>query len=83
MGDLVPFPAGRVDPATIQAWATTSDQLPPGPDVPPRFAIWQGTGKPAFVQAHPDHRDPPGTIRWVVVQPDGKCVPPGGRILGR
>lgn len=83
MGDLVPFPAGRVDRDHVHDWATTPQHLPPGTDITPRYAIWQGPDKPAFVQAHPDPRDPPGTIRWIVVQPDGRCVPPGGRILGR
>jgi hypothetical protein len=32
-----------------------------------------------WVQAEPDHRDPPGTIRWIVIQPNGQRVPAGAR----
>ena len=34
-----------------------------------------------FLQAAPDHRDPPGTIRWIVVQPDGTRIPAGVRSI--
>lgn len=36
-----------------------------------------------YVQAAPHPYDPPGTIRWVVVQPDGSNVPEGARKAGR
>jgi hypothetical protein len=32
-----------------------------------------------WVQAEPDHRDPPGTIRWIIIQPNGQRVPAGAR----
>jgi hypothetical protein len=32
-----------------------------------------------WVQAEPDHRDPPGTIRWIIIQPNGQRVPGGAR----
>jgi hypothetical protein len=32
-----------------------------------------------WVEAEPDHRDPPGTIRWIVIQPNGQRVPAGAR----
>lgn len=35
-----------------------------------------------FVQAVPDHRDPPSTVRWVVIQPDGTRTPRGARLAG-
>lgn len=36
-------------------------------------------GKPVHHVAAPDHRDPPGTVRYVVEQPDGSRIPAGGR----
>lgn len=30
-----------------------------------------------FIQSVPDPRDPPGTIRWIAVQPDGRRIPEG------
>lgn len=32
-----------------------------------------------FLEAAPDPRDPPGTIRWIIVQPDGQRIPAGAR----
>lgn len=32
-----------------------------------------------YIEAAPDHRDPPGTIRWIIVQPDGQRIPAGAR----
>lgn len=35
-----------------------------------------------FVEAHPDPRDPAGTVRYIVIQPDGSRIPAGARIAG-
>lgn len=35
-----------------------------------------------FVEAVPDHRDPPGTVRFVVIQPDEERRPKGARVAG-
>jgi len=34
-----------------------------------------------WLQAAPHPHDPPGTVRWIVVQPDGRRIPPGARAV--
>jgi len=53
---------------------------PPDPSqLAPAPTSFAGYGGLRFIQAHPDHRDPPGTIRWCVQQPDGRIRPVGAR----
>lgn len=83
MGDVLDFPRRLVNRDQLREWAEQQQPLPPGThDVPPRFSVWQGPDKAAFVQAAPDPQDPPGTIRWVAIQPDGTRQPRGARIAG-
>lgn len=77
-----PFPRRLVDRRELAAEAAIPPPLPEGDAVPPRPVVWQGPDKPAFVQGHPEHDDPPGTIRWVAIQPDGKRVPATARLAG-
>jgi len=34
-----------------------------------------------YVQAAPDHRDPVGTVRYVVIHPNGHRIPTNGRTV--
>lgn len=35
-----------------------------------------------YIEAAPDHRDPPGTIRYVVIHPTGRRIPEHARLAG-
>lgn len=39
-------------------------------------------GRPRFAEAAPHRYDPAGTLRYVVVQSDGRRIPPGAQIAG-
>lgn len=81
--DDPPFPRRLVDRRALAAEAAITPPLPEGTtDVPPRPVVWQGPDRVAFVQGHPERDDPPGTVRWVAIQPDGKRVPSTARLAG-
>ena len=47
---------------------------------PPGRVVWErpgkeGTERVVFLQAAPHPADPPGVLRWVVQQPDGRLIP--------
>lgn len=77
-----------VERAVTQAIDSTDDRYPPavarivamGREIAPRRKA--EASKPQFVEAAPHPFDPPGTVRWVAIQPDGSRVPKGARISG-
>lgn len=79
MGD-----ARTVEAVVAQVVDSTEERFPPPPGVLVRLAREHAnahdnprSGRPTFVEAAPDPRDPPGTVRYVVIQPDGRRVPAG------
>ena len=68
--DRYPPPVGTVAAAAREIDART------------RGAVLRDRAGVRFLEAAPDHRDPPGTVSWIVVQPDGRRIPANARAAG-
>lgn len=51
------------------------DRDPPNPALLPAPHGRVTNGNLTFIQAAPHPADPPGVIRWIVQQPDGRWIP--------